>query len=233
MASTEQVKEFYDTKFKDYQKDTGINIRHRTIFKNLIENGLTSTSNVLEIGCGIGSVSGLILKHITSGKLVALDISPESIKMAQTIYSGYSNAEFLVNDMTNFTHSLKFDVIVFPDVLEHIPVEQHAFIFETISKLSNPNAVVLINIPEPNHLNWLREAHPEKIQIIDQALSLRDLLNHSYPFGFELHSVTPYALHYNVNDYVSIVLKKNMKVNNVALKSKYIRAFENLKSKIK
>ena len=35
MATKEQVKEYYDT-FKEHQKQLGINIRHRTIFKNLI-----------------------------------------------------------------------------------------------------------------------------------------------------------------------------------------------------
>ena len=34
MATKEQVKEYYDT-FKEHQKQLGINIRHRTIFKNL------------------------------------------------------------------------------------------------------------------------------------------------------------------------------------------------------
>jgi uncharacterized protein (DUF2249 family) len=66
---------------------------------------------------------------------------------------------------------------VFPDVLEHIPVEQHANIFETVSKLTTPDAVILINIPEPNYLNWVRENDPKKLQIIDQSLSMQDLLN--------------------------------------------------------
>lgn len=232
MTSSQQVKDFYDTKFKDYQSETGVNVRHRTIFNNLLKIGLKPDSNVLEIGCGIGSVSGLILNYIKSGKLVALDISSESIKTAQRKYSSFSNVEFIENDMTNFSHSLKFDFIVFPDVLEHIPVEQHSNIFQTISKLSKHDAVVLINIPEPNHLNWLREAHPEKIQIIDQSLSIRDLLNSSYPSGFELYSVIPYSLYYSVNDYVMIIMKKNMKVKNVVLKNKFIRAFENFKSKL-
>ena len=65
MTSTtkEQVKEYYDT-FKEHQKKLGINIRHRTILKNLKNAGLKPNSNVLEIGCGIGTVSHLILKQI-------------------------------------------------------------------------------------------------------------------------------------------------------------------------
>lgn len=231
MATKEQVKEYYDT-FKEHQKQLGINIRHRTIFKNLKSAGLKPNSNVLEIGCGIGTVSNLILKFITEGSFVGLDISPESINMAKNFNAFHKKAEFMVNDMSNFTHKTKFDFVVFPDVLEHIPVEQHANIFETVSKLTAPDAVILINIPEPNYLNWVRENDPKKLQIIDQSLSMQDLLNNVYPYGFKLYSMNPYSLHYDVNDYLSIVLKKNPTVKQINLKNKLTRAIENTKSKL-
>ena len=231
MATKEQVKEYYDT-FKEHQKQLGINIRHRTIFKNLKSAGLKPNSNVLEIGCGIGTVSNLILKFITEGSFVGLDISPESINMAKNFNAFHKKAEFMVNDMSNFTHKTKFDFVVFPDVLEHIPVEQHANIFETVSKLTTRDAVILINIPEPNYLNWVRENDPKKLQIIDQSLSMQDLLNNVYPYGFKLYSMNPYSLHYDVNDYLSIVLKKNPTVKQINLKNKLTRAIENTKSKL-
>jgi 2-polyprenyl-3-methyl-5-hydroxy-6-metoxy-1,4-benzoquinol methylase len=230
-TTKEQVKEYYDT-FKEHQKKLGINIRHRTILKNLKNAGLKPDSNVLEIGCGIGTVSHLILKNIPQGSFVGLDISSESIKMAQQFNAFHKKAEFFVDDMSHFTHKTKFDFVVFPDVLEHIPVEQHANIFKTISELTTPNATVIINIPEPNYLNWVRANDPSKLQIIDQSLSMQDLLNNSYPYGFKLYSMNPYSLHFDVNDYLAIVLKKNMTVKNVNVKSKLTRAIENTKSKL-
>jgi len=200
------------------------------IVDNLVQH--LPFSNVLEIGCGIGTVSNLILKFITEGSFVGLDISPESINMAKNFNAFHKKAEFMVNDMSNFTHKTKFDFVVFPDVLEHIPVEQHANIFETVSKLTTPDAVILINIPEPNYLNWVRENDPKKLQIIDQSLSMQDLLNNVYPYGFKLYSMNPYSLHYDVNDYLSIVLKKNPTVKQINLKNKLTRAIENTKSKL-
>lgn len=231
MATKEQVKEYYDT-FKEHQKKLGINIRHRTILKNLKNAGLKSNSNVLEIGCGIGTVSHLILKQIPEGSFVGLDISSESIKMAQQFNAFHKKAEFMVNDMSNFTHKTKFDFVVFPDVLEHIPVEQHANIFKTISELTTPNATVIINIPEPNYLNWVRANEPSRLQIIDQSLSMQDLLNNCYPYGFKVYSIIPYALHYDVNDYLAIVLKKDMTVKQIQLKGTLERAIANTKSKL-
>ncbi len=230
MATKEEVKAYYDT-FKEHQKKLGINIRHRTIFKNLKQAGLQPDSNVLEIGCGIGTVSHLILKHISRGSFVGLDISSESIEMAKKLNGFHPKAEFLVNDMSHFSHATKFNFVVFPDVLEHIPVEQHANIFETVSRLTAPDAVVIINIPEPNYLNWVRANDPSKLQIIDQSLSMQDLLNNCYPYGFKLYSMNPYSLHFSVNDYLAIVLKKDMTVKGLQVKPKVVRAIENTKSK--
>ncbi len=232
MVTNEEVKDYYDNVFKDYQKKTGINIRHRTIFKNLKNIGLKKNSNVLEIGCGIGSVSHLILKYISDGSFVGLDISPESIKAAKHFNAFHKKAEFLVNDMSSFTHTTKFDFVVFPDVLEHIPVEQHSNIFKIIADLTTPNASVLINIPEPNHLNWMRNHEPEKLQIIDQALSMQDLVNNAYPFGFKLFSMNSYQLHYTVPDYTSIVFKKNMEVKEAGMMPYFKRGIINLFSKL-
>ena len=209
-----------------------INIRHRTIFKNLKKVGLKPDSNVLEIGCGIGTVSHLILKGIPQGSFVGLDISSESIKMAQQFNAFHKKAEFMVNDMSNFTHKTKFDFVVFPDVLEHIPVEQHANIFKTIAELMSPNGIVLINIPEPNYLDWMRIHQPEGLQIIDQSLSMQDLLNNSYPYGFKLFSMNPYSLHYQEPDYLCIVLKKNMKLDSVSMKPYIKRGVESFVSKL-
>jgi trans-aconitate 2-methyltransferase len=229
-ASKEQVEEFYNT-YKEKQKKIGVNIRHRTILKNLKAIGLKADSKVLEVGCGIGTVSGLIIKNIPDGKFTGVDISSESVEMAKKL-NPVPNAEFLVSDMSNFTHQTKFDFVVLPDVLEHIPVEQHANLFNVLAKVTSPSAVLLINIPEPNCLNWIRKTQPEKLQIIDQSLSMQDLLNNCYPAGFKLFSMNSYSLQYVQPDYTSIVLKKDMTFSNYERKSKVTLGLENFRSKI-
>lgn len=230
LASKEQVEDFYNT-YKEKQKKIGVNIRHRTIIKNLKALGLKADSNVIEVGCGIGTVSGLIIKNIPAGKFTGVDISSESIALAKKLYPA-ANAEFLVSDMSNFSHKTKFDFVVLPDVLEHIPVEQHNNLFRVLAEVTTKDATILINIPEPNCLNWIRKSHPEKLQIIDQSLSMQDLLNNCYPHGFKLFSMNSYSLQYVQPDYTSIVLKKNMTFNSYERKSKVALGVENLKSKI-
>ena len=230
-ASKEEVEKFYNT-FKEHQNQLGVNIRHRTIFKNLKKAGLKPNSNVLEIGCGIGTVSSLILKFITQGKFVGVDISEESIELAKKLNASFKNAEFLVNDMHDFKHALQFDFVVLPDVLEHIPVDQHNNLFKILNALTKDGAIVLINIPEPHWLDWARVTHPDKLQIIDQSLSMQDLLNNVYPHGFELLSMNAYSLQYKQADYTCILLSKKGWPKKYQLKAKLALGVENIKSKV-
>jgi trans-aconitate 2-methyltransferase len=229
MPEKVEVKKFYD-EFVQKQTKIGVSVRHRIIHKNLKKIGLRSDSNVLEVGCGIGTVSSLIIKSIRKGKFIGCDISEESIETAR-VRNSQSNTQFLVDDMSNFTSEILFDFVVFPDVLEHIPVDQHSRLFENVSKVCKPNAKVLINIPEPNSLNWIRENKAELLQIIDQSLSMQDLLNNTYSHGFEVQSILPYNIHTNVSNYLSIVLVRNGQISDYHTKSKLKQLIQNLKVK--
>jgi 2-polyprenyl-3-methyl-5-hydroxy-6-metoxy-1,4-benzoquinol methylase len=226
-ANNDEVAKYYDN-FKHHQKKLGINIRHRTIFSNLKKAGLRSDSRVLEIGCGIGTVSNLICGFITTGRFTGVDISKESIEHARHFNKQFANAEFVVSDMSDFKRADKYDYVVLPDVLEHIPVEHHQALFATIAAHSTENTIILINIPEPYTLDWVRRNKPEGLQIIDQSLSMQDLCNNVYPSGFYLYSVTPYALQYTPEDYLCIVLKRNRTRETVGNVSKNQIARRNL-----
>ncbi len=227
MSVKQEVEDFYDS-YVANQKNIGVSIRHRQIFKNLKSIGLKNNSNVLEIGCGIGTVSSLIVSAIPNGYFLGCDISPKSIELAGK-FNPQKNAKFLVTDMSDFQSDQKFDFVVFPDVLEHIPAEQHSNLFKNIAAACKPKAKVLINIPEPNSLNWTRKHTPEKLQIIDQSLSMQDLLNNSYPHGFHVQSIEPYSIHTNVPNYLKIILERNPEVLDLHYKSKISKLIQNIK----
>ena len=229
MVNKEQVEEFYDDFVKE-QKKIGVSVRQRLIHNNLKKIGLKNNSNVLEIGCGIGTVSSLIIKSTPNGKFLGCDISPNSIKLANELYEN-THAKFIVEDMSNFKSDIQFDYIVFPDVLEHIPVDQHSRLFENVAKVCTKDAKVLINIPEPNSLNWTRKNRPEALQIIDQSLSMQDLLNNTYPHGFFVESIKPYSIHTNADNYLKIVLVRNPTIENLTLKGKFSQLIQNVKVK--
>ena len=95
----------------------------------LIKSGLRKDSVVLEVGCGVGTLTVLLNKFLSKGKLVATDISDESIEKAKKRIPNSNKIDFFVTDMKDFSYSQKFDFIVLPDVLEHIPIDQHKELF--------------------------------------------------------------------------------------------------------
>jgi hypothetical protein len=121
--------------------------------------------------------------------------------------------------------------VVFPDVLEHIPVDQHYKLFENIARVCSSNAKWFINIPEPHALNYYRKNRPELLQIIDQSLSMQDLLNNAYPHGFVVESITPYAIHTDKPNYLKIIFTNNPEVTSIKARNKWMNLIQNIRSK--
>ena len=233
-ASKEQVADFYDKMWDDFEKKNWSkpNSRHRTIFKNLKKAGMQTNATVLEIGCGIGSLSRLIIAYLRDGFFTGADISPQTIEFLKRKFAGNNKADFVVTDMADFKYPKKFDFVVFPDVLEHIPAEAHDVIFKTLKNLVHENSVILINNPEPLALEWVHKNKPEWLQIIDQPLHVNHFAKLAYENGFYIERVEPYALHTEEFDYQNIVMKPNKPLRTVTQKSKGAAIAANIKSRL-
>jgi 2-polyprenyl-3-methyl-5-hydroxy-6-metoxy-1,4-benzoquinol methylase len=213
-TSRDQISGYYDG-FSKHMKKIGLNIRHRTIFYQLKKNGLKRNHTVLEVGCGIGQVTGLVAGYLTRGSIMAVDISPVNIENAATRLKSFGNIEFLVSDMSDFSTDRKFDFVIFPDVLEHIPLEQHAGIFATVARHTHPGSIVFINIPSPHFQDYLSANKHDLQQIIDLSLKTELILPVFTKNGFYIHSLRNYGLAVEECDYQQIVLKKQRNFENV------------------
>jgi len=231
MDSNKEIQEFYNN-YVSKQQRTGINIRHRLIHKKAKENGLRENSNVLEIGCGIGSYTTLILDTVGKGRIVSTDISDASIEVAKRHFASYPNVSFYATDMSDFRIEMKFDFVILADVLEHIPVENHAALFKTIRNHCHDQSKILINIPHPHWLEWLHIHDPSILQIIDQPVHTNILLNIVYPNGFYLDRFVSYALFHDIMEYQFMVFKIKVPFDRVVKFPKWKLALNNFISKI-
>lgn len=209
LADYKQVSEYYDKLWREpeLKKLNSINSRHRFILRNLKRAGLKKNSEVLEIGCGNGILSSFIARYIPKGKIVAVDISQKTIELAKQMHKKYNNIEWKISDMTNFNYEGKFDFVVFPDVLEHIPIEAHYNIFKTIRQLVRENSIILINIPHPITLEYHQKYAPHLLQIVDQPLHTDILSKAIYDNDFYFETLESYAVFHDVNDYQNIIIK--------------------------
>lgn len=211
MEAHEEVGRWYDD-YAEKQLKTSVNLRHYRIMGFLAEAGLRKTAKVLEIGCGIGTLTGLLSKYLRRGKLVAVDISRESVAIARKRLASSSNVIFIISDMSDFSYDDVFDMIVMLDVLEHIPVDQHSNLFRTLADHMHAGSVILIHVPHPHALDYIRVTSPGEMLIIDQSLEADELLANAYASGLNLISYKSYSLFDKENDYAVITLRKKSMV---------------------
>ena len=169
-----QVIDFYNN-FSFSQKKTGINERLWLLYKRMIGFGLKKNSNVLELGCGIGAMTWLISKKVKQGTIEAVDISDESIAFAKK-QNRKSSIRFFSHDVVTYKPELStIDFITLFDVIEHIPINKHNNLFKNIASYMNEDTCLLINIPNPDYIEYDRKHQPEVLQIIDQPVYHDDL----------------------------------------------------------
>jgi trans-aconitate 2-methyltransferase len=232
MVDKDKIVSYYD-QFVTEQEKRGVNSRHLHILDKLVSAGLKNHHHVLEVGCGIGTVSQLVARKVSKGSVLAVDISPESIEKAKVLWSELKNLTFEVSDMKDFDQDKTFDFFVFPDVLEHIPVDQHFNLFETVKRHSHKDSVIFINIPAPRFLEWMMKNEPEKLQVIDQPLDSGELIKNITHHGFYLDKMETYSIFYEENDYQYFVFRGQKPLEKTTLRNKWSVLRERLSIKIR
>lgn len=225
----EEIKGFYD-KFVKAQQDSGINDRIYGLYIRLKQAGLHTDSNVLELGCGVGTMTFLISKTVKNGQVESVDISTQSIAFCNQKIKA-ANINFVSGDVVNHRPSCKkIDFITLFDILEHIPMEKHAELFKNLSSICDADTKILINIPNPEYLQYDIEHHPETLQIIDQPLPLNFILQHLNNYNLNLTYFEPYSI-WVENDYHFMMATKKTEFREVFLSSKR-SFFQKAKKKI-
>lgn len=207
MNESVKVKAWYNG-FSSKQVKTGVNLRHYRLMNELIAGGLRAGSNVLEAGCGVGTLTSLLHTYIKRGKIVSIDISDKSVEIAAGRFPKSRRVEFIATDIMDFQYPAKFDFIILADVLEHIPVEQHKALFGVLADHMHADSQIFINIPHPLALDYIRKNNPEQLQIIDQSLSAGKLTEDICHNDLTLVNYRSYSLFNREHDYVLIWLKK-------------------------
>ena len=96
---------------------------HNNHYHNFLLTKLPSQCrNVLDIGCGTGEFSRLLAQR--AQQVVAIDLSPNMIAVAQQRSKQQTNINFQIADIMNWEFPEEhFDAIVSIAVLHHLPIE--------------------------------------------------------------------------------------------------------------
>ena len=219
----DEVKNFYNKFAKESLSEDFSNFNKRQYaIKKLIDRFAKKNSVILEIGCGAGVVTRHLLSYTT--KLLALDISDKNIEIARK-YVNSDKVKFYVADVSNdeleFMQDQKFDLVLMADVIEHIPKGSHSKLFERIENHLNESGVFILSYPTPEYQQYLMTHKHIALQIIDQKLELTEIISKTNlkPFYFGYQNI------WSENQYIHLVLKKNISYSDVDVKEGLLTLF--------
>lgn len=201
---TADIRDYYDG-YVRRQVAAGVNERHYQILDFAISHGLRDGMNVLEIGCGIGSLTGLLVDLLPHGTLTATDLSPASVAQAGQRLGTRSNLVLVSGDSTEKAPAGPFDMIILPDVLEHIPYERQTYLFNQIRMQLAPKGRLVIHSPDPFYCEWLHRNRPELMQVIDLPLHLPELAAELNKAGLSILNFQRHSIWQEQPDYMALV----------------------------
>ena len=207
-ASGSEIASFYDEfstrLLRDYVKG---NPRVQAAVQLVLDSIPTRARSLLDIGCGIGFSSHTFARANSHLQVVAVDISPRNIDIAKRLFDA-ANLSFRVSDMSTVPSDSPFDVISLLDVYEHIPQEHRRQVHHVLSQSLKPDGVVVVTCPTPLHQQYLRDHEPAGLQVVDESITLKDIVQLADDIGA---CVTRYEMipMWRRNQYFHAVLQRS------------------------
>lgn len=75
---------------------------------------------ILDLGCGTGNISELLINKFPNSHCTCLDLAENMIEITKNKLKSYENMKFLVGDFSDFDFNQEYDVIVSSLAIHHI-----------------------------------------------------------------------------------------------------------------
>lgn len=168
-----------------------------------------NAKRILIVGCGYGDSARFLVDKVASGaRIFALDLSSNAISFATQVYH-HPAIEFRQMDIIeNDPSGGPYDVIIFPDVYEHIPTGARPKLHSRLGSLLSERGRIVLTCPTPAHQNHCREKGKE-LQVIDEDVGLEDYQKLAKDVQAR---VSFYALRsiFRTGDYAHVVVERGL-----------------------
>jgi len=217
-ASVVEIADFYDEFNARLLRDYVIgNPRVDAAVQRVISVITPNTRNVLDVGCGIGTSSAEYLQRAPWIEVVGVDISPANINTASKLFTN-SKLRFCVSDMSEAPADAPFDLIAMLDVYEHVPREHWPTFNQVIARSLGECGVVVMTTPSPLHQEYLRAHKPDGLQIVDETVELKDIVQLAADIGATI-TLYEWVNVWRTNQYVHVVLERQPQLTPVKRKT--------------
>lgn len=127
--------------------------RTRPALDLLSQVPLTRPKRVLDLGCGPGNSTSVLLRRFPDALIIGVDSSPDMIAKAKKTLP---DLEFRLGDLTSFGNTEDADLLFSNAVYQWLPYEKRLQIFTDLIKSLKPGGVFAFQVPdnmsEPTHV---------------------------------------------------------------------------------
>lgn len=205
--NSDDVAKYYDSfsskLFQDYLFGNPRVDRQFCFLKDAIS---PNENNILIIGCGTGEIAFYLAKKVAKmAKILALDISTENINIAKSLFQ-HPRIEYKVADILSTSVTKNWDIVVLPDVYEHIPKHSRSVLHSVLNEILSNQGKIIFTLPSPGQQEMLHESGKE-LQIIDETVNLEDLQT----LAKEVNGIITYFCMisiWNTNDYIHCMIER-------------------------
>ena len=136
-----------------------------------LEVGLKDAKNILDVGCGSGTVTKDIA-HLTKGKVIGIDGSGDMIEVAKNILKDYKNVELYVSSAETIPfRDNTFDIVTCN--LFFMWVDNPQKVINEMTRVTKPGGRVLASL-EPDYGGKLHYPENQKIDAVFAGKAIKE-----------------------------------------------------------
>lgn len=205
--SNKYISTYYDDFSKHLLNDyLQGNLRLAAQYKFFEDSVPTGSATILVVGCGSGESAQMLARRSRqTGRILAVDISPENINLARRLFP-HPKVQYQVMDVTSSQLKERFDCVILPDVYEHIPREHREGLIRSLAAILEPEGTVVATIPSPTHQEELMR-RGTGLQVVDEIVTLEDILKFSEVLGGHLRYFNLVSV-FKTGDYIHFIIGK-------------------------
>lgn len=153
-------KEYWAERGQDYKKNFQYNDNFELQEQMLMDYlKKYSFSTVLEVGCGFGRITKLMLTNFPKiTEYLAFDLSSHQVENAKITIRDVPNSErvqFAVSDIQSFHSNKKYDLVIASEVLMHVLPSEIETVIQKLVSLSNKYVC---------NIDWFEDKIPKKAE---------------------------------------------------------------------
>jgi tRNA (cmo5U34)-methyltransferase len=182
-----KVKQHFEEEAKEFDEIIVKLIPYYHQMVNALVNSIHFDSqakiNVIDLGCGTGTIAKKISEHYKNSRIVCLDIATNMIEIAKIKLSNHVNTEFLTEDFSKIEFKEKYDVVVSSLALHHLETDkQKKEFYKKIYEILNESGLFLnADVVLASSEYWQKQNMQQWTEYMKKRVSEQEIKNHWIP----------------------------------------------------